>query len=139
MRRLLFPTTVLLTAVLAALSTPAARAESGPELQRNAAAALKRLYASDSSARLLGGKARAILVFPSILKAGFLFGGQIGEGVLLRSGRADGYYNSVAASYGLQAGVQVFGYALFFMNQDALTYLNDSNGWEMGSGAAQGG
>jgi lipid-binding SYLF domain-containing protein len=83
---------------------------------------------------LLAGKAKAVLVFPSIVKAGFMFGGQLGDGVLLKDGRAVGYYNSVAASYGLQAGVQVFGYALFFMNEPALKYLDNSDGWEIGVG-----
>jgi lipid-binding SYLF domain-containing protein len=73
-------------------------------------------------------------VFPSIVKAGFMFGGQIGDGVLLKSGRPAGYYNSLAASYGLQAGVQVFGYALFFMNDAALSYLDKSEGFEIGVG-----
>ena len=63
-----------------------------------------------------------------------MFGGQMGDGVLLKKGRPVGYYNSVAASYGLQAGVQVFGYALFFMNDDALAYLDQSDGWEIGVG-----
>jgi len=75
-----------------------------------------------------------VLVFPSIVKAGFLFGGQLGEGVLFKRGKVAGYYSSVAASYGLQAGVQVFGYALFFMNESALEYLNKSDGWELGVG-----
>jgi len=75
-----------------------------------------------------------VLVFPNMMKAGFLFGGQVGDGVLLKKGRAAGYYNSVAASYGLQAGAQTFGYALFFMNNGALAYLDSSSGWEVGVG-----
>jgi lipid-binding SYLF domain-containing protein len=54
--------------------------------------------------------------------------------VLTKRGKPVGYYNSVAASYGLQAGVQKFGYALFFMNDDALAYLDKSSGWELGAG-----
>jgi lipid-binding SYLF domain-containing protein len=73
-------------------------------------------------------------VFPSILKAGFMFGGQIGDGVLFRGRRTAGYYNSVAASYGFQAGLQKFGYALFFMNDGALAYLDKSAGFEIGVG-----
>jgi lipid-binding SYLF domain-containing protein len=45
-----------------------------------------------------------------------------------------GYYNTVAASYGLQAGIQKFGYALFFMSDSALQYLDKSDGWEIGVG-----
>jgi len=126
--------TLLLAAIVGLLSAPVALAASRKELERDAAQALKSLYASNSAARLLGKKATAILVFPNIVKAGFLFGGQIGEGVLEKNGSPAGYYNSVAASYGLQAGVQVFGYALFFMNNDALAYLDKSDGWELGVG-----
>jgi len=116
------------------LSAPAVLAASKAELDRDGARALKSLYANNTAARLLGSKAKAVLVFPSVVKAGFMFGGQIGEGVLLANGRPVGYYNSVAASYGLQAGVQVFGYALFFMNDSALSYLDRSDGWELGVG-----
>jgi len=116
------------------LSAPAVLAASKAELDRDGARALKNLYANNTAARLLGSKAKAVLVFPSMVKAGFMFGGQMGEGVLLANGRPVGYYNSVAASYGLQAGVQVFGYALFFMNNSALSYLDRSDGWELGVG-----
>jgi len=116
------------------LSAPAVLAASKAELDRDGARALKNLYANNTAARLLGSKAKAVLVFPSMVKAGFMFGGQMGEGVLLANGRPVGYYNSVAASYGLQAGIQVFGYALFFMNDSALSYLDRSDGWELGVG-----
>jgi lipid-binding SYLF domain-containing protein len=112
---------------------PSSACRSGPEPPR-CGAALKKLYARETSARLLGEKATAILVFPSILKAGFLFGGQIGEGALFKKGKTVAYYSSVGASYGLQAGVQTFGYALFFMNQNSLEYLNRSEGFEIGVG-----
>jgi lipid-binding SYLF domain-containing protein len=63
-----------------------------------------------------------------------LFGAQYGEGALRRKGTTAGYYNSVAASYGYQAGAQLFGYALFFMNDSALAYLDKSEGFEIGVG-----
>ena len=63
-----------------------------------------------------------------------MFGGQIGEGALLKGGKPVAYYNTVAASYGLQAGVQTFGYALFFMNDKSLDYLDKSEGFELGVG-----
>ena len=127
-------TALLLAAIVALGSAPFVQAASRKELDRDAARALKTLYANNSAARLLGEKAKAVLVFPSIVKAGFMFGGQIGEGVLERNGKPVGYYSSVAASYGLQAGLQVFGYALFFMNDAALAYLDKSDGWEIGVG-----
>jgi lipid-binding SYLF domain-containing protein len=121
-------------AVLAVTGAPQALAEDRKELDRNAVAALDNLIKSNTAARLLNGKAKAVLVFPSIVKAGLLFGGQMGNGTLLRGGKPVAHYNSVAASYGLQAGVQVFGYALFFMNDSSLAYLDKSDGWEIGVG-----
>ena len=109
-------------------------AASVQELNRDVDAALAKLYKSNQAARLLRDHAKAILVFPHMLKAGFLFGGQIGEGALRTGGKTVGYYNSVAASYGLQAGAQRFGYALFFMNEGALKYLDESEGFEIGVG-----
>jgi lipid-binding SYLF domain-containing protein len=126
--------TLLLATLVASMSPPLALAASREELERDAAHALRNLYAKNTAAHLLGRQAKAVLVFPNIVKAGFMFGGQMGDGVLFRYGRAVGYYNSLAASYGLQIGVQVFGYALFFMNDDALAYLDKSDGWEIGVG-----
>lgn len=107
---------------------------SATELNRDAKAALQKLYAKSPAAKTLGEKATAILVFPAITKGGFIVGGQFGEGALLKGGRATGYYNTVSVSYGLQAGVQKYGYALFFMTDSALEYLNKSDGWELGTG-----
>lgn len=124
---------LLAVALLAPITARPARAVD-EDLRREAAAALQKLCAGNSAAALLRGKAKGILVFPSMLKAGFLFGGQIGDGVLFKGGRAVGEYNSVAASYGLQIGGQKFGYAMFFMTNEALDYLNRSQGWEVGVG-----
>ena len=82
----------------------------------------------------VGRGATAILVFPQILKAGLVFGGQTGDGVLLERGQAKGFYNISAGSWGLQAGAQTFGYALFFMNNASLRYLSRSGGFSVGAG-----
>ena len=96
--------------------------------------ALRQLYSTTPGARKLAESAVAILVFPEITKAGLIVGGQYGTGVLFKNGKVAGYYNSKAASYGLQAGVQQFGYALFFMSENDLAYLSSSDGWEIGVG-----
>jgi len=127
-------TALLLAALAVSAGASLALAASRQELARDSNRALQSLYANNPTARLLGDKARAVLVFPNIVKAGFMFGGQIGDGTLFKQGRAVGYYNSVAASYGFQAGLQVFGYALFFMNDRALSYLDKSGGFEIGVG-----
>jgi len=112
----------------------AATAATAAEIDRDVSAALKDLYVSSPAAKELSTKAKAILVFPSIVKGGFFVGGQYGEGALLKGGKTVGYYNSAAASYGLQAGLQKFGFALFFMKDTALEYIDKSKGWEIGIG-----
>jgi lipid-binding SYLF domain-containing protein len=111
-----------------------ARAASAADLNRDARKALQRLYKESSSAKALGEKAKGILVFPSIVKAGFMIGGLFGEGVLLKEDKAVAYYDTVAGSYGLQAGAQKYGYAMFLMNDAANQYLDKSDGWEVGTG-----
>ena len=123
---------LMLVAVLAA---PAARAEDAKvEIDRDVDAALETLYAKSPVATALSKDAKGILVFPKIIKAGLVVGGQYGKGALRQDGITTGYYNTVAASYGLQIGAQTFGYALMFMNETALEYLHNSKGWEVGVG-----
>jgi lipid-binding SYLF domain-containing protein len=124
----------VVTAALAPAASRPARAATAAELTRASGGALSTLYARQPSAKLLGQKAKGILVFPAMVKAGFMFGGQIGEGALRKNGKVVGYYNSVAASYGFQAGAQKFGYALFFMSNDALAQLDATKGFEVGIG-----
>jgi lipid-binding SYLF domain-containing protein len=101
--------------------------------EREARASLERLYQQSSEAKRLSSRAAGILVFPEITKAGFVVGGQYGDGVLFKHGRFAGFYNSTSVSAGLQAGAQQLGYALFFMSENDLNYLNRSKGWEIGS------
>lgn len=96
--------------------------------------ALNNLYATTPKARALASRAKGILVFPGVVKAGFMVGAQYGKGALVRNGRVVGYYNLAAGSYGLQAGAQTFDYAMFFMTQSALDYLDRSDGFEVGVG-----
>jgi lipid-binding SYLF domain-containing protein len=109
-------------------------AASASEINLNAKNALQILYAKSSSAKALGEKAKAILVFPAITKGGFMVGGQYGEGALMKEGKTVAYYNTVSVSYGLQAGIQKYGYALFLMTDSAQGYLDRSDGWELGTG-----
>jgi lipid-binding SYLF domain-containing protein len=109
-------------------------AASARAIDRDARAALDDLYRHTPGARALGDKAVAVLVFPSIVKGGFIIAGQFGDGALRKGGKTVAYYRSLAASYGFQAGVQAFGYVLFFMDDASLRYLDDSAGFELGVG-----
>lgn len=119
--------------LLTAAPLPASAATKA-EINNDADAALQTLYESTPLAKMLAEKAVAVLVFPSIVKGGFIIGGQYGDGALREGTTTIGYYRSVAFSYGLQAGVQSFGYALIFMKPSALDYLKKSAGWELGVG-----
>jgi len=129
---------VLLGALIVLACQPALAAEQGKsksaKLNSDARAALGKLYAKVPAAKALGDKAVGVLVFPSVTKAGLMVGGQHGEGVLLKGGKTAGYYNTTGVSYGLQAGAQKYGYAMFFMNERALAQLGKAEGFEVGVG-----
>ena len=116
------------------ISPNPARAATAAEISRDAKSALEKLYAKSPKAKALGEKAKGVLVFPGIAKGGFMVGGQYGEGALIKEGKAAGYYSTVQVSYGLQAGIQKYGYALFLMTDSALKWIDKSDGWEVGTG-----
>jgi lipid-binding SYLF domain-containing protein len=118
---------------LAWLST-SLHAATAYELDRDSRLALHKLYAKNPKAAEFANQAAAALVFPTVVKAGFIFGAQGGDGALISNGGTIGYYQTSAVSYGLQAGVQKYSYVLFFMNHKALSYLHESGGWEIGVG-----
>jgi lipid-binding SYLF domain-containing protein len=106
----------------------------GRQLAANSRTALNQLYSTNPEARKLGARARGILVFPEITKGGFIFGGFGGNGALIRQdGTIRDFYQTAGVSYGLQAGIQRFGYALFLMDDAAMRSLNSADGWEIGS------
>jgi lipid-binding SYLF domain-containing protein len=133
-RLLLSAILAIATATISTLSAGLALGASASEIDRNATHALSLLYKTTPGAKALADKSRAILIFPSIVKGGFIVAGQFGDGALRERGRTLGYYRSLAASYGFQAGAQSFGYVLFFMDEASLAYLNKSGGWELGTG-----
>ena len=109
-------------------------APSASEIDGKVTAALKELYSQNEAARALGAKAKAVLVFPDIRKGAFIVGAQYGYGALRRGSHTAAYYRTSAASYGFQGGVKKFAYALFFMTDSAVDYLNQSGGWAIGTG-----
>lgn len=109
-------------------------AATSDDLDRDSSQALQTLYKANPVAEKLSHSAKAVLVFPNIVKAGLVFGGSYGEGELMEGSTVVDYYNTVGASWGLQAGAQSYGYAIFLMNDEAVKYLKDSKGWEIGVG-----
>jgi lipid-binding SYLF domain-containing protein len=126
--------TTIAFVLAAAASAQSPLAPKAPQIDSNVTAALTQLYAENATARDLGTKAKAVLVFPEIKKGAFIVGAQFGYGSLRRGTDTVAYYRTGAASYGFQAGVKKFGYALFFMTDEALSYLDKSGGWAIGTG-----
>ena len=133
-RLLLAVVAMLIAVVLTNVCPGSALAASAKEIDNKATQALTTLYRANPKAKTLAAKAKAVLIFPNIVKAGFLVGGQFGDGALRRGGKTVAYYRSLAASYGFQAGAQSFGYVLFFMDEESIKYLDQSDGWEVGTG-----
>ena len=77
-------------------------------------------------------KAKAVLVFPDVVKAGLIVGGEYGKGALRKDGKSLAYYNIASASFGLQIGAQAYAIVMVFLNDEALVKFRDSKGWEAG-------
>jgi len=118
--------------VLSMLMIPQANAASTTEINAKVKATLTTFYAQVASGRELANKSSAMLVFPEVFKAGFLVGGEYGEGAMLEHGKTTGYYSTVSASVGLQLGAQIKSQMIMFMARDALNHFKSSQGWKAG-------
>jgi lipid-binding SYLF domain-containing protein len=133
-RRTLAAAALSLATVISPLAVTAAHADDRARLSAEGLHTLHKLEAVEPRSRYFARHAKAILVFPSILKAGFVFGGETGNGVLLVDGHSEGYYNLTGGSWGLQIGGQDFAYVVFFMTDSSLAYLKKADGFEAGTG-----
>jgi lipid-binding SYLF domain-containing protein len=133
-RRILLAFSVLGASLAPAALINRANAATAEDLNRDSDQALQSLYKINPLAAELSKSARAVLVFPNIVKAGLVFGGAFGEGELKQGRKIDSYYNSLTASWGFQAGAQSYGYVVFLMSSKAVDYLHNSAGWEIGLG-----
>lgn len=123
-----------MTSLLLAAVAGSAAAADAANLDRDSAQALQTLYKARPVAENIGKTAKAILVFPKVVKAGLVFGGSYGEGVLLKGSKVTEYFNTVSASWGWQAGAESYAYVVFLMSDKAVQYLEKSKGWEFGVG-----
>jgi lipid-binding SYLF domain-containing protein len=113
-------------------AVPAGRAASGPEIEANVNATLRLFFREVLSSRELANKAVGILVFPTVVKAGFGIGGEYGEGALHIRGRTAAYYNIISASIGFQLGAQARSVIIMFMTDEALASFQRTDGWKIG-------
>lgn len=120
-------------ALLAMLSMASPiEAGSAREIDTGIDVALARFYDKIPGARDLADKAEGMLVFPSVVKAGFGLGGEYGEGALLIRERTVDYYNIISASIGFQLGVQKRTVIIAFMTEAALDRFRRTRGWKAG-------
>jgi lipid-binding SYLF domain-containing protein len=129
--------TLLACALLIFFSVTAlgrANAATSVDLDEDSRQALQTLYRTHPLAKSISSSAQAILIFPNVVKAGFVFGGSYGEGELRKGSTVIDYYNTVGGSWGLQIGAQSYSYAIFLMTDKAVNYLKESKGWEIGIG-----
>lgn len=99
-------------------------------------ATLSRAYTLVPGSRELIAKASGVLVFPNVIQAGLIVGGESGNGALRVGGNTQGYYNTSSISVGLQAGGQSKAVIFLFMTRDALSDFRKSSGWSAGAGAS---
>ena len=114
------------------ISSLGAFAETPEDLKTNSYQALSLLEKSNPTAASISKQAKAVLIFPSIVKAGLVFGGAYGEGILIKDNKFNGFFNAISASFGWQAGAQSYGYIIFLMNEKAIQSASDTNGWAVG-------
>jgi lipid-binding SYLF domain-containing protein len=123
----------LLFAALFALAWPVAQSQAaGPETSHAASATLNQFFYQVPYSRQLANRALAVLVFPTIVKAGFGIGGEYGEGELQIRGRHAGYYNIASASIGFQFGAQARSVIIMFMTPGALDQFQRTDGFKVG-------
>jgi lipid-binding SYLF domain-containing protein len=97
---------------------------------------MSRLYQTVPGSQELVGKARGILVFPSVTQAGIGIGGEHGDGALRVGGSTTGYYSTTSVSVGATLGMQTKSVVYLFMTQDALDKFRNSDGWAVGGDAS---
>jgi len=140
-KRLFLAATAALLTISACSTTGSSSGSSDPAAKRNAIdtqvdSALSNLYAQAPGSREIVGKARGVLVFPSVVSAGFMIGGSYGQGALRVGGRTVGYYSTTAGSVGLLAGAETKAVYLLFMTEEALNKFIASKGWTAGVDAS---
>jgi lipid-binding SYLF domain-containing protein len=126
--------------LLTACTTTGTQRQGDPASQRRGIdagvdATLARLYEAVPESRTLASRAEGVLVFPSVLSASLVIGGQHGDGALRVGGKTIDYYTTSAGSIGFQAGAQSRAIVLIFMTSDSLSRFRQSEGWTVGADA----
>ena len=103
------------------------------EVDSNVEFAMKRLYSEVKGSEDVIKKASGVLVFPKVIKAGFVIAGEGGQGALLIHGKIVAHYDIMSASVGFQGGAEKKDIIMAFMDADSLKKFRASNGWKAGA------
>ena len=122
---------VCIVALNAWLSSPVSAA-SAKEIEISVDEGLAQFEKEVKGGKSFIDSSKGVLVFPGVLKGGFGIGAEYGEGALRIDGKTVDYYNTAAASFGLQMGGQVKTILIVFLDENALKQFRDSNGWKAG-------
>jgi lipid-binding SYLF domain-containing protein len=120
---------VLLSSALCLVAPAAAQTTNPQKLVGDAQTTLNNFLRDPSQTWIHDniGRAKALLIVPQILKAGFIFGGSGGQGVLVaRSGNTwvgPAFYDLATASVGFQAGIEVSEAVIVVMTEKGLNSL----------------
>jgi lipid-binding SYLF domain-containing protein len=118
--------------LLGILLANGAQAATAKEIDVSVDVALERFHKEINGGKEFLASAKGVLVFPSVVKAALGVGGEFGEGALRIGGKTVDYYNTAAASFGLQIGAETKTIMLVFMQEEALKKFRASEGWKVG-------
>ena len=120
-----------LALVLTLSTTTICQAKTAKEIDVSVDVAMEEFHKVPGGKEFLAN-GKGVLVLPHVIKAGFGFGGEYGEGALRVDGKSVDYYSIASASFGFQFGAQEKTIVLVFMNEDALNGFRMSEGWKAG-------
>jgi len=124
---------VVLIVLLAGIGfSGGATAASAQEIDIKVDGALKEFTSEVKGGAEFLNKAKGVLVFPDVVKAGLVVGGEYGEGALRVGGKSLQYYNIASASFGFQIGAQQYAIVMVFLEEEAMNKFRESSGWEAG-------
>jgi lipid-binding SYLF domain-containing protein len=124
--------TTLCIMVTLFLVDPVADAKTKGEIDASVTATMSRFKKDIKGGTEYLKAAKGVLVMPTITKAGFVVGGQYGQGALQINGVPVQYYSLAAGSLGYQIGAEQYDMVILFMTEESLNKFQKSEGWEAG-------
>jgi lipid-binding SYLF domain-containing protein len=122
----------LIAAILMVFTPALSWAKTGAEIDQEVTQTIQRLRKEQPEAVELIDAAKGMLVFPKVYGAGFVVGGEYGEGALRVGTTTARYYSTSGVSIGFQAGAEARSIVLLFMTEAELEKFQKSEGWQVG-------